>query len=174
MSVPIAMIAAVAENGVIGSDNAIPWRLSSDFAHFKRMTLGKPLIMGRKTFESIGKPLEGRTSIVVSRKADYRIDGVAVVSSLGEALELAQDVARRDGAGEVMIGGGATIYADAMPLADRLYISHVTLKPEGDTYFPQILPQDWRESGIIEVPQSPRDSATFTVRVYERLAPARR
>lgn len=174
MSVPIAMIAAVAENGVIGMANAIPWRLPSDFSHFKRMTLGKPLIMGRKTFESIGKPLEGRTNIVVSRSAGYQPEGVVVVSSLGEALKRAQEIAGRDGADEVMIGGGGAIYAEAMPLAERLYISHVALKPEGDSYFPRIPAEDWRETGIIEVPPSPKDSARFTVRVYERRRPGRR
>jgi len=168
MSVPVAMIAAVAENGVIGSANGIPWRLPSDFAHFKRMTLGKPLIMGRKTFESIGKPLPGRTNIVVTRQAGYQPDGVLVISSVAAALDHAQAIAAADHADEVMIGGGAQIYADAMPAANRLYISHVALNPAGDTYFPPIDPAIWRDSGGIDVPPSPKDSAAFRVRVYVR------
>jgi dihydrofolate reductase len=166
MSVPVAMIAAVAENGIIGSANGIPWRLPSDFAHFKHMTLGKPLIMGRKTFESIGKPLPGRTNIVVTRQTGYQPDGVLVISSLAAALEHAQAIAAADHADEVMIGGGAQIYAEAMPLADRLYITHVALKPAGDSSFPAIDPAIWRDGGEIEVAPSPKDNATFRVRVY--------
>jgi dihydrofolate reductase len=168
MTVPVAMIAAVAENGVIGSANGIPWRLPSDFAHFKRMTLGKPLIMGRKTFESIGKPLPGRTNIVVSRQVGYQPDGVLVISSLAAALDHAQAVAAADRADEVMIGGGSHIYAEAMPLADRLYISHVALNPAGDAYFPAIDPAVWHDGGEIEVPPNPKDNAAFRVRVYVR------
>ena len=174
MSVPIAMIAAVAENGVIGNGNAIPWRLRSDFAHFKRTTMGKPLIMGRKTFESIGRPLPGRTNIVVTRRPGYQPDGVLVISSLDAALEHAQSIAAADGAGEVMIGGGAEIYAEMIGRADRLYISHVALSPEGDTYFPEISPDLWRSDGEIAVDPDPRDTATFRVVRYLRREPARR
>ena len=168
MSVPIALIAAVAENGVIGDKNAIPWRLPSDFAHFKRTTLGKPLIMGRKTFESIGRPLPGRTNIVVTHRQGYQPDGVLVVSSLETALERAQSIAAADGAGEVMIGGGAQIYAEALPIANRLYLTHVALEPEGDTWFPAINPREWAEIEEIEVPPHPGDTAAFRVKLYER------
>lgn len=168
MTVPIAMIAAVADNGVIGSGNAMPWRLPGDFAHFKRMTLGKPLIMGRKTFESIGKALPGRTNIVVSRQPGYQPDGVLVISSVEAALLHAQAIAAADGAGEVMIGGGAQIYAEAMPLADILYITHVALKPAGDSVFPVIERSVWGDGEPIEVAGSPKDSAKFHVRVYRR------
>src|SRR3954471_22704955 len=135
MSVPVALIAAIAENGVIGNKNGIPWRLPADFAHFKRMTLGKPLIMGRKTFESIGRPLPGRTNIVVSGQPGYQPDGVLVISSLEAALEHAQSIAAADGASEVMIGGGAQIYSETLLVADRLYLTRVALNPEGDSYF---------------------------------------
>lgn len=168
------MIAAVAENGVIGNGNAIPWRLPSDFAHFKRTTLGKPLIMGRRTFESIGRPLAGRTNIVVSRQRGYSPDGVVVVPSLDAAVERAQSIAEADRASEIMIGGGGAIYAEAMPLADRLYISHVALSPAGDTSFPPISPEEWQETGKIAVPAKPGDSAAFRVSIYERRHPARR
>ena len=174
MTVPVAMIAAVAENGVVGNGNAIPWRLPSDFAHFKRTTLGKPLVMGRLTFESIGRPLPGRTNIVVSRRTNYQPEGVLVVSSLQAALERAQAIAATDGAAEVMIGGGAQIYAEALPFADRLYITHVALSPVGDAYFPPIDPAVWEPAGTIEVPPSPADTASYRVAVYEKRPSARR
>lgn len=174
MSVPVAMIAAVGDNGVIGDGNAIPWRLPSDFAHFKRMTLGKPLIMGRKTFESIGKPLPGRTNIVVSRQPGYQPEGVLVIPSLAAALDHAQAIAAADGAEEVMIGGGAQIYAEAMPMADRLYVTHVALSPQGDAHFPAIPTDDWIDAGGIDVPAGPKDSAAFRVRIYRRRPSSRR
>ena len=168
MTVPIALIAAVAENGVIGAGNAIPWRLPSDFAFFKRMTIGKPLIIGRKTFESIGRPLPDRVNIVVSRQQGYQPEGVLVIDSLAAAIEHAQAIAKADGAGEVMVGGGEAIYRAAMPVADRLYISHVALAPEGDSYFPEIDPAVWEVVDEPEVPLTGRDSAAFSVRVYAR------
>jgi dihydrofolate reductase len=174
MSVAIAIIAAVAENGVIGSGNRIPWRLPSDFAHFKRLTLGKPLIMGRRTFESIGRPLPGRTNIVVTRQPGYQPDGVIVISSLAAALEHAQEIARADRANEVMIGGGAEIYAQAMPLADRMYLTRVALRPAGDAMFPPIDFTQWKPEGDIEVVPHPGDTATFRVTVYRRKPLARR
>lgn len=174
MSVAVAIIAAVAENGVIGHGNGIPWRLPSDFAHFKRMTMGKPLIMGRKTFESIGRPLPGRTNIVVTRQEGYQPDGVLVISSLEAALQHAQEIAKADRANEVMIGGGAEIYRQALPLADRMYLSQVALEPEGDTFFPPIDFEQWKAAGEISVAPHPNDSASFRVRVYRRNALARR
>ena len=171
MTVPVAMIAAVGRNGVIGAGSTIPWRLPSDFAHFKHMTLGKPLIMGRKTFESIGRPLPGRTNIVISRQAGYQPDGVVVVDSVAAALHRAQDVALAGGASEVMVGGGGEIYREMMPLADRLYISHVDLEPAGEALFPTINPEQWM---VIEEPPiepHPQDSATYRVKVYERRWP---
>jgi dihydrofolate reductase len=168
MSVPVAMIAAIGENRVIGSEGRIPWRLPTDFAHFKRMTLGKPLIMGRKTFESIGKPLPGRANIVVSRQPDYAPEGVIVCASLNAALRRAQAIAQTDGADEVMIGGGAEIYSEAMPLADRLYITHVAAAPEGDAKFPSIDPDSWKIAHRHDIARGDRDSADFTVLTYVR------
>jgi dihydrofolate reductase len=164
----ISMIAAVARNGVIGAHNAIPWRLPSDFAFFKRTTMGKPLVMGRKTFESIGKPLPGRINIVVTRQHGYQPDGVLVFSSLSAALEHAKALAAADGEDEVFVGGGAEIYHEAMPLADRLYITHVELEPEGETRFPAIDPAVWEVVAEPDVPLTGRDSATFRTLVYER------
>lgn len=171
MTVPVALIAAVADNGVIGSRNTIPWRLPSDFGFFKRMTVGKPLIMGRKTFESIGRPLPDRVNIVVSRRKGYQPEGVLVIDSLVAAVEHAQSIAAADGVGEVMVAGGEAIYRAAMPLADRLYISHVALRPEGDACFPEIDPALWTVVDEPELPRHERDSASFRIKVYERRQP---
>jgi dihydrofolate reductase len=168
MTVPVAMIAAIGENHVIGADGEIPWRLPTDFAHFKRTTLGKPLIMGRKTFESIGKPLPGRTNIVVTRQPGYTPEGVLVCHSLTEALECAQAIAAKDGADEVMIGGGAQIYVEAMPVADRLYVTHVATAPKGDAMFPPIDPAEWEVTRRHDIVRTERDSADFTVLTYVR------
>lgn len=168
MNVPIVIIAAVAENGVIGSGDRIPWRLPSDFAFFKRTTMGKPLIMGRRTFEGIGKPLPGRTNIIVSGRVGYAREGLVVASSLTQALKLAEDIARRDGAGEIMIGGGGQIYREALPLAEKLYITHVAAAPEGDTTFPPIDPAIWRVVDEPDVPVSDKDTVPFRVKVYAR------
>lgn len=168
MTVPVAIIAAVGENGVIGAGNDLPWRLPSDFAFFKRTTMGKPLIMGRKTFESIGKPLPGRTNIVVSRQKGYQPDGVIVIDSLAAALVHAQTIAAADGASEVVVGGGGDIYRAAMPLADRLYITHVAASPAGDTTFPPIDPAVWEVADEPDIARTPRDSASFRIKIYER------
>lgn len=169
MSVRISIIAAVGANGVIGMANAIPWRLPSDFAHFKRTTMGKPVIMGRRTFESIGKPLPGRVNIVVTRRKGYQPDGVLIMDSLDAAIEHARTMAVADGQDEIFIGGGADIYLQAMPHADRLYITHVDAEPEGDALFPEITPAEWRVVKEPEIPLTGRDSTTFHVKVYERL-----
>lgn len=170
----MAMIAAVGENGIIGSDGAIPWRLPTDFAHFKRTTMGKPLIMGRKTFESIGKPLPGRTNIIVTRQAEYRLEGALVFHTLAEALAHAQEIAAADGVDEVMIGGGGEIYREAMPLAERLYVTHVAVSPTGDARFPLIDPKQWEVEAAPELLRTERDSADFTVKVYRRREPSAR
>jgi len=167
----ISMIAAVARNGVIGAHNAMPWRLPSDFAFFKRTTMGKPLVMGRKTFESIGKPLPGRINIVVTRQAGYQPEGVLVFSDLAAAIGHAQSMAAADGHGEVFIGGGGEIYNEAMPLADRLYITHVDLAPEGEARFPVIDPDAWEAVEEPDVPLTGKDSATFRTVIYARREP---
>jgi dihydrofolate reductase len=168
MTVPIAMIAGVANNSVIGADGGIPWKIPSDMAFFRRMTMGKPIVMGRKQYETVGRPLPGRTNIVVTRQSGYQPEGVMVFASLGAALDYAQKVAAAEGASEVMIIGGGEIYAQAMALADRLYISHVDLEPVGDVLFPVIDRVMWRVVDEPQVEPSERDSASFRVRVYER------
>ena len=168
MTIPIAMIAGVARNDVIGANGGIPWKIPSDMGFFKRTTMGKPIVMGRKQYETVGRPLPGRSNIVVTRKAGYQSEGVIVVHSLEAALKKAQEIAAAEGASELMVIGGGDIYAQAMPLADRLYISHVDLVPEGDVLFPRIDAAVWRVVAEPEVPASDKDSASFRVRVYER------
>jgi dihydrofolate reductase len=168
MTVPVAMIAGVARNRVIGADGGIPWKIPSDMAFFKRVTMGKPIIMGRKQYETVGRPLPGRTNMVVTRQKGYQPEGVLVIDSLEAALDHAQSIAAADRADEVMVIGGGEIYAQAMPFADRLYISHVDLAPEGDVVFPEIDPVIWQVVDEPAVERSERDSAAFRVRVYER------
>lgn len=163
----ISIIAAVAENRVIGSDGKMPWRLSTDMKRFKRLTMGKPVVMGRKTFESIGKPLAGRLNVVVTRQPGFRQEGVAVAASLDAALALAMEAAGSEN-GEVIVAGGGEIYAAAIGLADRLYITHVEACPEGDTRFPDIDPAVWRATATESVPAAEKDSAASRFVIYER------
>lgn len=172
MSTVVSMIAAVARNGVIGSAQTIPWRIPSDFAYFKRTTMGKPMIMGRKQFETVGKPLPGRTNIVVTRQPGYAPEGVLVFASIAEALEKAGEIAAADGVGEVMIIGGGEIYAQLLDRADRLYISHVDLAPEGEVVFPAIDPVVWEVVEQPEVTPSEKDAASYRVNVYARRKPS--
>jgi dihydrofolate reductase len=164
----LSLIAAVAENGVIGAGGKIPWRLSTDMRRFRRLTLGKPVIMGRKTFGSIGKALEGRINIVVTRQAGFAADGVLLAPSLETALAIAGEPAMAAGGDEVMVIGGGEVYAAALPLADRLYITHVEAAPEGDTKFPFIDPGKWRATASERNPAGAKDSAATTFVIYER------
>ena len=166
--IKIAMIVGVAENGVIGTDQTIPWRIPSDMAFFKRTTMGKPIIMGRKQYETVGKPLPGRSNIVVTRQEGYQPEGVAVVDNLEAALAMGGSIAARDGVDEVMIIGGGEIYAQLMDRADRLYISHIALAPTGDVRFPVIDPAVWAVVDEPEIVPNPKDEATYRVNVYER------
>ncbi len=168
MSIPIAMIAGVARNGVIGADGTIPWKIPSDMAYFKRMTMGKPIVMGRKQYESVGRPLPGRTNIVVTRQPGYVREGIEVFATLEAGLDRGRQVAARDGAPEVMVIGGGEIYAQALDRAARLYISHIALDPAGDVVFPAIDPEIWRVVDEPEVVPSDKDTAAFRIRVYER------
>ena len=130
-----ALIVARADNGVIGVDNQLPWHLPSDLKYFKQVTMGKPVVMGRKTFESIGRPLPGRTNVVITRNADWSAPGVRVVGNLADALKLATAQADRDGADEVMVIGGATLYREAFDQVDRMYVTQVNASPDGDAFF---------------------------------------
>ena len=142
--VPVAMIAAMSRNRVIGVDNQLPWYLPEDLKFFKRMTQAKPLVMGRKTFESIGRPLPNRLNIVVTRDTSFHHDGIRVCHDLASAIELADRQATIEAAEEIMVMGGAQIYAQAMPIASRLYLTEVDVDIEGDAHFPA-LEGDWQE-----------------------------
>lgn len=135
----LSLIVAMGKNRVIGVDNALPWHLSGDLKYFKATTLGKPIVMGRKTYDSIGRALPGRLNLVITRDPAWRADGVTAVTSLEAALRAAGDAA------EVMVIGGAQIYALALPLADRLYITEVDAAPAGDALFPALEPSQWRQ-----------------------------
>jgi len=158
----VSLIAAVADNGIIGHNNALPWRIKSEMRYFMQQTLGKPVIMGRKTFESFDNPLQGRTNIVITRDAAYRRDGVTVVKSLDEALAAAA------AADEIMIAGGAEIYAQSLPLAQRLYLTEIHLRPEGDTYFPVFDRARWKEVKREFHPALPGETCDYTITVLER------
>lgn len=162
------IVSAVAENGVIGADNAMPWRLPSDLKHFKALTLGKPVVMGRKTFESLGKPLPGRPHVVISRQAVDLPEGVHLVQSLEAALELAGQLAAASGAEDVMIIGGGQIYAQAMDHADRLELTRVHASPEGDTVFPVFDASQWELVAERAGERSEKDSADVTFQTYRR------
>jgi dihydrofolate reductase len=167
--IAVVLLAAIADNGVIGRDNALPWRLSTDLKRFKALTLGKPVVMGRKTFASIGKPLPGRTNIVVTRDPNFRADGVMVVHSVEAALAAARDDARRCGASDIMVIGGTEIFAQTMAAADRLEITHVHARPAGDVHFPAIDPKLWHESARSDQPAGPQDDVSVSFVTYERV-----
>ena len=165
----IVLIAAIAENGVIGRDGGMPWRLRSDMRHFRALTLGTPVVMGRKTYLSLSiKPLPGRTNIVVSRDKDFSLAGAIVAPSLETALEAARGDALRRGVEAIMVIGGADIYAQAMPLAQRLEITRVHLTADGAAAFPPIDPAVWRQSARTEHPAGPDDDARYEVVTYIR------
>ncbi|HCG78419.1 MAG TPA: dihydrofolate reductase [Oceanospirillales bacterium] len=164
------MIVAVAENGVIGRNNALPWYLPNDLKYFKQTTMGKPVIMGRKTYESIGKPLPGRTNIVITRQADYQPEGVKVVSSVEAARELAESVCLIDGQEEAMIMGGAEIYALALPHTDRLYLTEVHADVEGDAFFPEYDKSLWQEVAREDFAAEGPNPYNYSFVVYEAKA----
>jgi dihydrofolate reductase len=169
-TIPIAIFAAVSENNVIGRDGDMPWKLSTDLKRFKVMTLGKPMVLGRKTLESFGgKPLPGRPHVVVTRNTSLSIDGVEVVTSLAAALERAGEIAAATGAEEIGVIGGGEIYAQAMDVVDRLYITHVeTVIDDGDTFFPEIDPALFDKVEETVVPAGEKDSFPTRFAVYHR------
>jgi dihydrofolate reductase len=165
----VSLVVAVAENGVIGSKGRLPWRMSSDLKEFRRLTMGKPLIMGRKTFVSIGKPLDGRDTIVLTRDAHFAAEGVHVVCSMPEALETAGRLAAARGVDEIMVVGGVEVFRAALPFAHRVYLTVVHARPDGDTFFsPDIELREWREKAREAVPRGPRDDHSSTRIVLER------
>lgn len=171
MSIPeVVIVVAMAANRVIGRDNDLPWRIPSDLRHFKAMTLGRPMIMGRRTFQSIGRPLPGRTTIVVSRDAGYSAEGVTVVGSLEAAFAEGRRVAVESGVGEVMVVGGGEIYAQALSFTDRVEITEVQLTPDptGTVLFPALDPAIWVESARVAGERGARDEADFDFVTWRR------
>lgn len=170
MKFTITLVVAVAENGVIGRRGALPWRVPSDLKTFRRLTLGKPVIMGRKTYASIGKPLDGRDNIVVTRDAAFGADGVERAAGIEEAMALARTRAVARGVDEIMIIGGAEIFAAVLPMADRIWLTRIHARPEGDTFFPEPDPRSWREVSRTPIAPDARDEAPATLVEYERAA----
>ena len=169
----LSLIVAVAENGVIGRDGGLPWNLSSDLKTFRRLTMGKPMIMGRRTYDSIGKPLDGRDNIVVTRDPHFEVAGVSACATIADALTLARVLAMTRGADEIMVIGGAAIYDAVMPNADRIYLTRVHSKPDGDRRFPTPDAAAWQEISREALPQGPRDDFASTLVIYERVSSAR-
>ncbi|MGC1354943.1 MAG: dihydrofolate reductase [Xanthobacteraceae bacterium] len=165
----VILVAAVAENGVIGRGNALPWRVKSDLKHFRALTLGKPVVIGRKTYLSIGKPLAGRTTIVVSRDHNFAAAGVVVAASLDAALAVARGDALRRGTSTIIVAGGGEMYVQAMSFAARLVITKVHKQIDGDAHFPLIDPKIWRKTAYEEHAPAEGDDAAFAFVNYERI-----
>lgn len=166
-TLPLCLIAAIADNRVIGRDNQLPWHLPVDLKHFKALTLGKPIIMGRKTWDSLGRPLPGRLNLVVSRQPGLLLEGAEVFPSLEAALIRAEAWARAEDAEELMLIGGAQLYEQGLRQADRLYLTRVALSPEGDAWFPEYADSDWRMASSIEHAAT-AETPGYAFEVWER------
>ncbi|MCA0399547.1 MAG: dihydrofolate reductase [Proteobacteria bacterium] len=162
------LVAAVAKNGVIGADNRLLWRLKSDMKHFRALTMGRPMIMGRKTFESIGKPLPGRHTIILTRDTGFTAEGAEIALTMEQAKARAIAFAQAAGQDEIIIAGGGEIYAAFLPMADRLEITEIDLEPEGDARFPAIDRAVWRETERRAFTKSADDEAAFAFVTYLR------
>lgn len=160
----ISMIAAMAHDRVIGKDNQMPWHLPADLAHFKRVTLGKPVLMGRKTFESIGRPLPGRRNLVISRNPGYQAEGIEVVDSFEAALALLVSSAVE----ELMVIGGGHLYAEMLPSADRLYLTQIDLAVEGDTRFPAFDDGQWQRIDCESHPADEKNPHPYSFETWQR------
>jgi dihydrofolate reductase len=167
--IPLAVIVAVAENGVIGRDNRLLWRLKADLRRFRELTWGKPMIMGRRTFDSIGKPLPGRETIVLTRDPDFSAPGVHRATEWSEARLIAERLAEQASAPWIPVVGGAEIYALALPEADLIYLTEVHARPEGDVVFPLLDRAEFREVRATHHLAGPDDDHAFTFRDFERI-----
>ncbi|MBX9926917.1 MAG: dihydrofolate reductase [Hyphomicrobiaceae bacterium] len=167
----IALIVAVARNGIIGRDGGLPWRMPSDLKTFRRLTMGKPMIMGRRTFASLGKPLDGRDNLVVTRDRTFNAPGTEVFHDFDTALARAKELAAARPTSEIMVIGGGELYRTALPSADRLYWTEIDADIDGDTSFPPLDPADWRETGRDPIPQGPRDDHPATLLTLDRNRP---
>jgi dihydrofolate reductase len=164
----IVIVAAIAENGVIGRDGGLPWRLKSDMKQFRSLTWGKPVIMGRKTYLTLRRPLPGRTNIVITRDRSFSAPGVLVTPNLENALAIGRGDAMRRGVGEIAVVGGAEIYAQTLTLAERIALTLVHIRPQGETIFPPIDREVWEETERIEHAPGPDDEAPFAFVSYRR------
>jgi dihydrofolate reductase len=164
----ITLVVAVADNGVMGEGGDLPWRLPGDFKQFKARTIGKPVVMGRKTYESLGRALPGRPNIVVSRNPRYRLDDAKVVATLDAALALAEEEAKRLSADEISVIGGAALFAEIMPRAERMYYTEVHAAPSGDTRFPSFDRSEWREVARTGPLQGEKDQYPYSFVTLER------
>lgn len=164
----MSFVVAVARNGVIGRDGGLPWRLSSDLKLFRRLTMGKPLIMGRKTWDSLSKPLDGRDNIVVTRDEGFAPPGALPAHNIEAALALARDCAARRGVDEIMVIGGARIFADLLDRAGRIYWTDVDAAPPGDVHFPPFNARAWREVSREVLARGEKDEFAATLRILER------
>jgi len=166
--IKLALVVAAAENDVIGRSGTLPWRIPSDLRLFRRLTMGKPVIMGRKTFESIGRPLDGRDNIVMTRDPAFRAAGVIVRPTLAAAVAEARALAAAKGADEIMVIGGAEVFREALPQAQRIYLTRVHGAPEGDTFLPPIAEEEWHEMSREPLPRGDSDEFACTLIVLER------
>jgi dihydrofolate reductase len=164
----IVLVAAVARNGVIGAGGGLPWRVKADLQRFRATTMGKPLVMGRKTFQSIGRALDGRDNIVLSRQPELPAEGALLAPNLDAGLAMAEECAVARGAKEICVIGGAEVFRQALPRAARLYITHIQAEPEGDVLFPDIPPDSWTEVARESLPVGEGDTARAVHVVYER------
>ncbi|MEL6289497.1 MAG: dihydrofolate reductase, partial [Pseudomonadota bacterium] len=169
-SIEIALVVAAAENGVIGRDGGLPWHVSSDLKFFRKTTLGKPIVMGRKTFEAIGRPLDGRPNLVVSRDAHFYPDGALAFPTLEDALDVARTLAADLGQDEVAVIGGAQIYAATLGLADRIYLTRIHSAPEGDAHLAPLDDEVWTETSRERFAAGPKDDHDYSIIVMERAA----
>jgi dihydrofolate reductase len=165
----LVLVAAVGENGVIGNQGALPWRLKSDLAHFRKVTLNRPVIMGRKTYQSIGKALKDRTNIVLTTDLGLVAPGAVLATSLDAAFAYARRDADKRGVSEIMVIGGGDVFEAVIGDADRLEITRVHAEPEGDAMFPPIDPKQWRETARVPHPRGPQDETDFTIVSYARV-----
>lgn len=165
-TLPLSLIVACANNHVIGRANRMPWHVPADLKYFKQTTLGKPVIMGRKTWDSIGRPLPGRLNLVVSHQSDLQLDGAEVCTSLEAAIERANSWAREQGVAELMLIGGEQLYRQALDRAERIYLTRVDLQPEGDAWFPELDMTQWELVGSNSL--QPEDGPAVTFEVYQR------
>jgi dihydrofolate reductase len=165
----IALVVAMGDNGAIGKGGDLPWRLSSDMRYFRKVTMGKPILMGRRTFDSLPRVLDGRLNIVLTRDKVFAAPGAVVSHDVEDALDVARREAQRTGAGEIMVIGGADLFRATLPQADRIYLTEVKATPDADTWFPELDRREWREVSRENHGPGPKDDHAFSFVVLERV-----